>query len=185
MQRSSSQDTIQRLVLGTLLVVILVAAFTVFLVGPTRRRAERDAREKVEIDGRLAKVRKQIQRTDELNNELARLDADFQKLIAPLPTATPIAWFPPKMRAFFAHHGIEGCDTRPDRTSEIFEDVARLSWSIDLPGVDFLRLGRAIEELENSEPLLEITGVLVEAEPAPKPVEIQRANLRLRTIMRK
>ena len=78
-----------------------------------------------------------------------------------IPGGEPIAWFPPRMRAFFDRQGIKETATRLERRDKLGEpdlsDFAACYWSIDLPSADFTPLGIALAGLENEEPLMEIT----------------------------
>lgn len=183
MLKKLNTEQLKRIVLGALLLLIVLVSFNIVLLGPGIQRAARVEKELADLRDKLDKARKQVARTKGLETEFAAIEATVQQLVAQLPTATPITWFPPKMRAFFARRQIERCDTQKERDGTAFDELATIAWSTDLPEIDFLQLGHAIEALENSDPLLEITALTVEAD-AKRP-EVQRANLRLTTIMRR
>jgi hypothetical protein len=76
------------------------------------------------------------------------------------PEGAPIAWFPPRIKAFFASQKMGKTSARLENTGGFSEPElsgwVKYNWLIDLPRADYKELGHAIAELENSEPLLAI-----------------------------
>ena len=85
------------------------------------------------------------------------------------PEGAPIAWFPPRIKTFFASQKIDKTSARLENTGSFSEPElsgwVKYSWLIDLPRTDYKELGHAIAELENSEPLLAINRLSILASP--------------------
>ena len=86
------------------------------------------------------------------------------------PEGAPIAWFPPRIKTFFANQNIDRANARLD-TSEAFtqrelSDWINDGWTIDLPETDFATLGKAIAHLENTEPLTTVKKLSIHASAA-------------------
>ena len=73
------------------------------------------------------------------------------------------------MKVFFANQQIDKATARLENSAPFKEaDLAgwmRYNWMIDLPQTDFATLGKAIAELENTEPLLSINRINIHALP--------------------
>ena len=68
------------------------------------------------------------------------------------------------MKAFFSNQQIDKVTAKPDAAGSgalykqpELTDWLKYTWQIDLPQADFAIMGRAIAELENSEPLLAVS----------------------------
>ena len=108
----------------------------------------------------------------------------FAALRAVNAEGAPIAWFPPRMKAFFANEQIDKAVARLEGNSALKQDELsgwlRYNWVVDLPQADYGTLGKAIADLENAEPLLSVTRLSVHASPDQpqfQHIELAAANL--------
>jgi hypothetical protein len=103
------------------------------------------------------------------------------------PEGAPIAWFPPRIKAFFANQQIDKAFARLESSSTFKQtelaEWSKVNWVIDLPQADFVTLGTAIAELENSEPLLAITKIKIQT--LPDQPQFQQVTLTASTSMQK
>ena len=79
----------------------------------------------------------------------------------------PIAWFPPRIKTFFANLDIDRATARLEN-SAVYKEAdltswMRYNWLIELPQTEFSTLGKAVAALENAEPLLSITHISIKA----------------------
>jgi hypothetical protein len=76
-----------------------------------------------------------------------------------------VAWFPPRLKQFFASTGIDQCTVRlggerPIKEREL-EHFVRLQWSVELPRSRFIEFGAALARLENEQPLLLVDALAI------------------------
>jgi hypothetical protein len=103
------------------------------------------------------------------------------------PEGAPIAWFPPRIKNFFAEQHIDKATARLDSTTACKEKElaawSRSNWSIDLPQADFITLGKALAKLENTEPLLSIKRLTIHS--STDSPQLQQVTLTLTTLIDK
>jgi hypothetical protein len=109
----------------------------------------------------------------------------FAALKALSPEGAPIAWFPPRVKAFFANQEIDKATARLESSAAYKEaDLAnwmRYNWVIELPQTDFATLGKAIAALENAEPLMSVVRLTIKA--MPEDPQFQQVTLNASTAM--
>ncbi len=103
---------------------------------------------------------------------------------AMIPDGSPVAWFPPRMNEFFKKNGIDKVVARMNNDSldKDYPGYRRVNWGVELPRVDFMPFAAAIADLENTEPLLEIQSLEIEA--GRDEAQMQRASLVLSNLVR-
>jgi hypothetical protein len=89
----------------------------------------------------------------------------YEILKKSIPSGEPIAWFPTRLTGFFRKAGIQKQNFRcnPDPVEPSFPGYKTSSWVIEIPGVNFATLGKALAALENQEGLIQITNLQIEA----------------------
>ena len=111
----------------------------------------------------------------------------FAALKALTPEGAPIAWFPPRVRAFFANQQIDKVVARLESSTGFKQTELtgwmKYSWIIDLPQADYETLGRAIAELENTAPLMSITKLSIHT--LPEQPQFQRVDLAAVNVLEK
>ena len=156
-----SKDQIKKLLLSAMGFIFLLYVYFTFFLGPLQRIR----------DGALAQIADRQQKIDGSKTEMAKAanlerqakdaTARFAALKAFAPEGAPIAWFPPRMKTFFASQGIDRPVARLESNTNFKQSElaawTKYNWLIEIPQADFTVLGKAIAELENREPLLSIT----------------------------
>jgi hypothetical protein len=179
-----TKDQIKKLGLSIVGFVFLLYVYFTFFLGPLNRSR----------DGMLAKIndrQKKVDTSKEEMNNAARLEQNakaatdrYTALKTVNSEGAPIAWFPPRIKVFFANEQIDKAIARLEGNTAFKQDELskwiRYNWVIDLPQTDYGTLGRAIADLENSEPLLAVTRLSIHASPEQpqfQHVELAAANL--------
>jgi hypothetical protein len=159
-----TKDQIQKLALCAVGFVALLYAYFSFFLGPLNRTRANMQQTITSLQEKLASSKGELSRAASLETEATTATTRYAALQALSPEGAPIAWFPPKMKAFFANQEIDKATARldpagvavPYKQPEL-ADWAKYTWVIDLPVADFAVAGRAIAELENTEPLLAVS----------------------------
>ena len=156
-----TKDQIQKLALGAFGLIIALYVYFSFFLGPlanSRRAAESTI---AGLQAKLANSKSEMTRAATLEKEATDATTRYAALQALSPEGAPIAWFPPRIKAFFANQKIDKAAAKPDGNPTPFKqselaDWSRHAWQIDLPQTDFGTAGKALANLENAEPLLVI-----------------------------
>jgi len=181
------KDQVQKLALSAIGFFILLYVYFNFFLGPLNK--SRDSM-LLEIDDRQRKLsdsKSEIAKAANLEHQAAKATARFAALKDLNPEGAPIAWFPPRIKAFFANQQIDKAFARmesntPFKQSEL-SSWSNYTWIIDLPQADFDTLGTAIAKLENTEPLISVTKIKIQT-AADQP-EFQQVTLTAATIIEK
>jgi hypothetical protein len=165
-----TKDQIQKLVFSALGFVFLLYVYFTFFLGPLNRSR---AAMLVTIQDRQSKLEEskdKMKKAVSLEKEAKTATSRFATLRALNPEGAPIAWFPPRIKAFFANQQIDKAAARLDNSAAFKEAElsgwTKYNWLIDLPQADFASFGTAIAELENTEPLLSITKLHIQTLPS-------------------
>jgi hypothetical protein len=178
------KDEIQKLALGVLLLFGLVYSYFDLLLGPLMQREVTTNQSVKALGPEIANAKAQIEKTHqaELNSPLATMP--MRQVEAMIPEGSPVAWFPTRVADFFKKQGIDKASTR--MTAETVEKTLpgfrKIAWGVDLPRVEFVSFGQAIAELENDEPLLEISAMQIDA--TRDDVESQHAFLTVNNLVK-
>jgi hypothetical protein len=164
-----SKDQIQKLALSTIGFIVLVYVYFSFFLGPLSNSRDAALAEITDLQGKVASSKNELAKTANLEKQADASTKRFAALKALNPEGAPIAWFPPRMKAFFANQEIDKVTAKIE-TSAPFKDTdlanwMRYNWVFELPQTDFATLGKAVAALENTEPLLSITHLSIKAMP--------------------
>jgi seryl-tRNA synthetase len=164
-----SKDQVQKLALSSIGFIVLVYVYFSFFLGPLNNSRDTAEAQITDLQGKVANSKNELAKTANLEKQADASTKRFAALKALNPEGAPIAWFPPRMKAFFANQEIEKSTTKIE-TSAAFKDTdlanwMRYNWVVELPQTDFATLGKAIAALENAEPLLSITHISIKAGP--------------------
>jgi len=186
-QNKLNKDQIQKLVLSTIGFVVLVYVYFSFFLGPLNRGAAAAEKSITDLQAKLASSKNEMMKATNLEKQATEAAERFAAFEASSPEGAPIAWFPPRMKVFFTNQQIEKSSVRlessnPYKEPEL-ENWTRYAWSIELPQTDFVTLGKALAQLENTEPLLSVTRLSIKA-MADDP-QYQQVNLTANTAILK
>ena len=186
-QPKFNKDHIQKMVLSTLGFVGLLYVYFTFFLGPlSKSRAAAEARI-ADLQTKIASSKSEMIKVNNLEQQATTATSRFEAFKALSPEGAPIAWFPPRMKTFFANQNIEKSTARletngPFKQPEL-ANWQRYTWQIDLPQADFATAGKAIAQLENGEPLLAVTKLSIKADASDP--QFQQVNLTANTTVLK
>ena len=162
-----SKDQFKKLCLSAMGFIVLVYVYFSFFLGPLNSSRDSALAQIDELQGKVANSKNELTKTAKLEKQAETATTQFAALKALSPEGAPIAWFPPRIKTFFANQDIDKASARLESNSPYKEaDLAnwtRYGWVIELPQADFSTLGRAVAALENGEPLLSITRINIKA----------------------
>lgn len=155
-----SGDQIKKLVLSGMGFIFLLYAYFTFFLGPLNKSRADTEKSIAELQRKMDSSKSEIQKATNLERQAKDATARFAALKALNPEGAPIAWFPPRMKAFFADRHIDKAVARLESNSAFKEPElaawTKYNWLIELPQADYVSAGQALADLENSEPLLTI-----------------------------
>jgi hypothetical protein len=180
-----SKDQIKKLLLSAMGFVVLVYVYFSFFLGPLNSSRDSTLAQIDELQGKVANSKNELSKTAKLEKQAETATGRFAALKALSPEGAPIAWFPPRIKTFFANQEIDKASARLESSAGYKEsDLAnwmRYNWIIELPQADYPALGKAVAALENSEPLLSITRISIKA--LPEDPQFQQVTLVAATAM--
>jgi hypothetical protein len=182
-----TKDQIQKIILSGLGFIALIYFYFNFFLGPLNKSRASMSATIADVQAKIAASNAELKKTASLEIQAKEATSRYEALKATTADGAPIAWFPPKMRAFFADWGINKVTARLESSADFkqkeLSDWAKNTWAIDVPESEYGDLGKAIAELENSEPLLTIQHVVIHA--VPDEPQYQEASLIAQTAVLK
>ena len=164
-----TKDQIQKVILSAIGFIVLVYVYFSFFLGPLNRSRDTMLGTINEVQGKIDSSKTEIMKASNLERQATTATTRFAALQALSPEGAPIAWFPPRIKTFFANQQMDKATVRLENSGPYKEpDLAnwvRHNWLIELPQADFSTLGNALAALENSEPLLSIIRLNIRAVP--------------------
>jgi hypothetical protein len=180
-----NKDQIQKLMLSAIGFIVLVYVYFSFFLGPLSNSRDTALGQIDEFQGKIASSKSELTKTAKLEQQADASTKRFAALKALSPEGAPIAWFPPRMKAFFANQEIDKASARLENSVAYKEtDLAnwmRYNWLIEVPQADYSTLGKAVSALENTEPLLSIMRISIKA--LPEDPQFQQVTLAASTAM--
>ncbi len=174
-----NKDQIQKIALSVLGFIALIYCYFTFFLGPLNRSRAEASATITDLQEKTASSKTEIKKTANLEVQAKTATARYEALKGTTAGGAPIAWFPPKMRNFFAAHALEKASVRLEASTAFQEpelsDWIKDTWAIELPKSDFSNLGQALAELENTEPLLAVRKISIHS--APEDPQFQQVTL--------
>ncbi len=154
-------EEIKKLALSVTGFIFLLYVYFTFFLGPLNKSRQTAQNAIAEVQHKLDTSKSEMQKATNLERQAKDATARFASLKALSPEGAPIAWFPPRIKGFFADHHIDKAVARLE-TNNGFKEAELASWSkynwlIEVPQTDYVAIGQALSDLENSEPLLTIS----------------------------
>lgn len=182
-----SKDQIQKIALSALGFVGLLYCYFNFFLGPLNKSGASMARTIADVQAKTASSKAEMKKTAKLEMQAKEATGRYEALKATTADGAPIAWFPPKIRTFFGGQGIDKVTARLESSADFkqpeLSDWIKDTWAIELPQSEYSALGKAMAELENSEPLLAIQHVVIHA--VPEEPQYQQVSLLAQTALLK
>ena len=165
-----NKDQIQKMSLSAIGFFILLYVYFSFFLGPLNRSRNSMLGTIADLQNRMGASKNELTKVKNLERQASAATDRFAALQALSPEGAPIAWFPPRIKTFFANQNIDKANARLD-TTEAFTQPELSgwindTWTIDIPETDFATLGTAIAKLENSEPLTTLKKLSIHASAA-------------------
>jgi hypothetical protein len=182
-----SSDQIKKLALSAMGFVFLLYVYFTFFLGPLQRMRNTTLAEIDDLQKKIDGSKDEMAKGAGLERQAKDSTARFAALKALIPDGAPIAWFPPRMKTFFANQQIDKAVARLESNTSFKQSElaswTKYNWLIELPQADFEALGRSIADLENSEPLLSITKISIHI--LPNEPQFQQVGIAATTVIEK
>jgi hypothetical protein len=180
------KDQQKKVLLSTMLLIGTIYCYFTFLLNPLRASEVAAEAESAGYEKKITEADQKMRGFNSLKAQAAEAGELVAQVNAFIPNGAPIAWFPPRMRAFFDRQGLKGSLVRLRSTEKPEPDLAKGfisgNWIIELPQTSFFPLGIALAGLENEEFLLEITDLKI-ATRAESP-EFQNVTVEAATLLK-
>ncbi len=180
-----NKDQIQKIILSVLGFIGLLYCYFTFFLGPLEKSRSSMTATIAEVQAKTANSKTEMKKTANLEMQAKEATGRYEALKATTADGAPIAWFPPKMRTFFAEQGIDKVTARLESSADFKQpelaDWIKNNWAIELPQSEYGALGKAIAQLENTEPLLAINHVVIHA--VPEEPQYQQVSLMAQTAL--
>lgn len=184
-----TKDQIQKLGLCAGGLVVLVYVYFSFFLGPLNKSRATMQQTIVDLQGKLTNSKGELLRAASLETEATAATTRYAALQALSPEGAPIAWFPPRIKAFFSNQQIDKATAKPEAGAGALYKQPELAgwlrygWQIDLPQADYAMVGKAIAQLENSEPLLAVSRLSIK--DGGQNAQFQQITLSVNTAIKK
>jgi type II secretory pathway component PulM len=156
-----NKDQIKKLVLSAMGFVFLLYVYFSFFLDPLQKSRDTTLTQIAETQKKIDSSKAEVAKAATLERQAKDAMARFAALKALAPEGAPLAWFPPRMKAFFTDQGINRAVARLETNTNFKQNElaawTKYNWLIELPQADFAALGKSIAELENTQPLLSIS----------------------------
>lgn len=182
-----NKDQVRKAALVGLCAAGALYYYGVEMLGPLSAKASKAGKACDELRQKIDEARPKINRVAAVeagDPNAAAAREIYAAMDACIPSSDPIAWFPTRLTGLFRAAGIPKQNYRCNAASASpqFPGYKPSNWSIELPGVDFVTLGKSLAALENQEGLIQITGLQVEA--TLKEPDKHHAQLTLSTLVK-
>lgn len=159
------KEEIQKIFLGSLLLIGLVYCYFQFLLTPLSKKHKATETAIDALQPKIAEAQEQIRKTQRMEAAAPEAIARMQQIAAMIPEGSPVAWFPPRVAEILKREGVEKAQTRmnaetPERELEGFR---RMAWGVEVTKTAFVPFAQALADFENAEPLAEVVGLQIEA----------------------
>jgi hypothetical protein len=165
-----NKDQIQKMGLSMIGFFILLYVYFSFFLGPLNKSRNSMLKSIADLQTKIASSKNELTKVKNLEQQASAATNRFAALKALSPEGAPIAWFPPRIKTFFANQQIDKANARLDASEGFIQPELSAwlnnRWTIDIPETDFATLGEAIAKLENTEPLMSITKLGIRASAA-------------------
>jgi hypothetical protein len=153
-----NKDQAKKVFLSTMGFVFLLYVYFTFFLGPLNK-SRREAQAMIaDRQHKMDTSKSEMQRAVNLERQAKDATARFTALKGLSPEGAPIAWFPPRMKSFFADQGIDKAAARLESNADFKESELsnwmKYNWVIEVPQAEYATIGGAVAQLENTEPLL-------------------------------
>ena len=182
-----SPDQIKKMALSAMGFIFLLYVYFTFFLGPLQRSRGAALADIDELQKKIEGSKGEMTKTSGLERQAKDATTRFAALKALSPDGAPIAWFPPRVKTFFANQQIDKAVARLESNTNFKQAEltgwTRYNWLIELPQADFAALGKSIADLENAEPLLSISKLSIHV--MPNESQFQQVGIAATTVIEK
>jgi len=182
-----SKDQIKKLSLSAMGFVFLLYVYFTFFLGPLHKARASTLSQIADRQKKIDNSKSEVAKSANLERQAKDAMARFAALKGLAPEGAPIAWFPPRMKTFFANEGLDHAVARLESNTNFKQNElaawTKFNWLIDLPQADFVSVGKSISELENTQPLLVITKLNIHV--LPEQPQFQQVAIAATTVIEK
>ena len=182
-----NKNQIQKLALSVMGFVFLLYVYFTFFLGPLNQSRSTTLAAIEDCQRKIDSSKSEMAKATNLDRKAKDATTRFAGLKSLSPEGAPIAWFPPRMKIFFANQQIDRAVARLESTTGFKQPElaawTKYNWLIELPQADFASLGKAIAELENTEPLLAVTKLSIHT--LPDSPQFQQVGIAATTVIEK
>jgi hypothetical protein len=178
------KDQIQKIALGAVGFVFLLYIYFNFFLGPLNRSRDTMIATMKDKQSKLDSSKSEMSKAAKLEQEAKTATTRFAAYKALNPEGAPIAWFPPRMKVFFANEQIDKSVARLEGSVGFKQpelaDWLKYNWVINIAQADYARVGKAIADLENTEPLLSVTKISIHSlqdQPQFQQIDLLASNI--------
>jgi hypothetical protein len=162
------KEKIKKISLSAMGFVVLVYVYFSFFLGPLNRSRDTMLAAMKDKQAKLSSSKDEMAKATTLEHQAKAATTRFAALKGLNAEGAPIAWFPPRIKVFFANAHLDKAVARLENsTTPKDPELAgwmKYNWVIDIPQADYSAAGKAIADLENAEPLLSITRLTIRAQ---------------------
>ncbi len=178
------KEEIQKVCLGSLLLIVLVYCYFQFLLAPLSKKQTATADAMDALHPKIEEAQEQIRKAQRMEAAAPQALARMQQIAAMIPEGSPVAWFPPRVAEIFKRDGLDKAQTRmnTDTPERELTGYRRMAWGVEVPKAAFIPFAQALAEFENAEPLAEIVGLQIES--ARESIGSQRVSLTVNNIVK-
>ena len=178
------KEEFQKIFLSILLLIGLMYGYFTMLLGPLDKEQANAESSISDLNPKILGATAVIKDVAAREKSAPAIAETLDQIKSSIPDGAPIAWFPPAIISFFKRQGIDKCSIHVDGETGDKElpEFKKYNWTVSIPSVEVVPLGKAIAALENEQPLLEISGLHVGA--LKENVQYQNATLSISTIVK-
>jgi len=182
-----SPDQIKKMALSAMGFIFLLYVYFTFFLGPLQRSRNATLAEIDELQKKIDGSKGEMTKAASLERQAKDATTRFAALKTLTPDGAPIAWFPPRIKTFFANQQIDKAVARLESNTNFkqaeLSSWTKYNWLIELPQADFAALGKSIADLENAEPLLSISKLSIHV--LPNESQFQQVGIAATTVIEK
>ena len=146
-----NRDQIKKISLSAIGFVGLLYVYFTFFLGPLDHSRTTMLNAIKEKQGKIDASKGEMSKASTLEKQAKAATTSFAAFKALNPEGAPIAWFPPRIKVFFANDQIDKAGARLESSGAPKEPELsgwmKYNWLIEIPQADYAALGRAISDL--------------------------------------
>lgn len=140
------------------------------LINPAQAGVLATAQASKDMIPKINAAKELIDRVKKLEEKGPSSKALIDQVNGMIPDGSPVAWFPSRMNSFFkrqhfpefAPNGIEKVTVRQSSEIADIKGFRKITWALDMPKIQFMLFAAVIANLENEEPLIEVSSIIMD-----------------------